>query len=208
MKKKTAVLLDGQFVNMKLTKDPDPVKQAVRLLKVAHIALAKDEELFRIYYYDCEPFKGKKPDPFGNVVDFEASPQFAWQNKLLAYIKNQQHTAVRLGEISYKGWKLNPYLHRKLSKSGAAHTFTAADFKPDFQQKGVDMRIGLDVATLAMGRLVDRIVMVTADSDFIPAMKLARREGVQVALCMLGNASKPNFAGHADLYRTPSLKGI
>lgn len=207
LKKKTAIMLDGGFVNKKLRKDPDPVKQAIRVLKVAHAALAKDEEIFRIYYYDCEPFKGVKPNPFGTLIDFEKHAQFAYQNALLAYMKKQQNTAVRLGEISYRGWKLNPFLHRKLS-SGTPYTCVAPDFVPDFAQKGVDMRIGLDVATLAIGKLVDRILMITADSDFIPAMKLARREGVQVALCMMGNAAKPSFAGHADYYRTPNLSGI
>jgi len=205
---KTAIVVDGAFVNKKIKRDPDPVKQAIRILKVAHASIEPDEDIFRIYYYDCEPYSGKKVDPFGNKVNFSQSPQYAYQNRFLAYLRNQQQTALRLGELSYRGWKLRPYLYRKVSKAGGAFTFSANDFEPDFNQKGVDMRIGLDVATLAMTRIVDRIVMITADSDFIPAMKLARREGVQIALCMLGNPSKPDFAGHADFYRKPSLAGI
>jgi uncharacterized LabA/DUF88 family protein len=51
---------------------------------------------------------------------------------------------------------------------------------PDFEQKGVDMRIGIDVATLCLKRLVDRIILFSGDADMIPALKLARREGLQV----------------------------
>jgi uncharacterized LabA/DUF88 family protein len=206
--KKTAIMVDGGFVNKKLTRSADPIKQAVRVLKVAQASLAADEDLFRIFYYDCAPFGGTKPDPFGTKHDFSKTPQFSYQTRMLTYLRNQSYTAVRLGELSYQGWKLFPKVYRKIAKKAGGYKLTAADFIPDFSQKGVDMRIGLDVATLAIGRLVDRIVMVTADSDFIPAMKLARREGVQVVLCMLGNPAKPNFAGHADLYRTPSLKSI
>lgn len=207
--KKTAIMVDGGFVNKKLKRDPDPIKQAIRVLKVAHASLVSgDEDLFRIFYYDCAPYGEIKTDPFGNQHDFSQTPQFSYQNKMLAYLRNQSFVAVRLGELSYGGWKLFPHLYRRIAKKKGAYNFSAADFMPDFSQKGVDMRIGLDVATLAIGKLVDRIIMLTADSDFIPAMKLARREGVQVVLCMLGNSAKPNFAGHADLYRSPSLKNI
>ena len=56
------------------------------------------------------------------------------------------------------------------------------DFTYDIQQKGVDIRLGLDVASLAYKRLVTRIVLVTGDSDFVPAAKLARREGIEIVL--------------------------
>jgi uncharacterized LabA/DUF88 family protein len=47
------------------------------------------------------------------------------------------------------------------------------------RQKGVDMRIGLDIASMTLKHQVDTIILVTGDSDFVPAAKLARREGVE-----------------------------
>lgn len=44
------------------------------------------------------------------------------------------------------------------------------------------MRIGIDVATLAYKKLVDRILLISGDTDMVPAIKLARREGLQVVL--------------------------
>lgn len=44
------------------------------------------------------------------------------------------------------------------------------------------MRIGIDVATLALKKLVDRVILISGDTDMIPAIKLARREGIQVVL--------------------------
>ncbi len=41
-------------------------------------------------------------------------------------------------------------------------------------QKGVDMRIGLDIASMTLEHQVDTLVLVTGDSDFVPAAKLAR----------------------------------
>ncbi|MSP81926.1 MAG: NYN domain-containing protein [Alphaproteobacteria bacterium] len=37
------------------------------------------------------------------------------------------------------------------------------------------MRIGLDIGSLAHDRVVERAILVTADTDMIPAMKLGRR---------------------------------
>lgn len=56
------------------------------------------------------------------------------------------------------------------------------DVALDLRQKGVDMRIGLDIATLALKRFVSTIVLVSGDGDFVPAAKLARREGLQFIL--------------------------
>ena len=60
------------------------------------------------------------------------------------------------------------------------------DLMPDIRQKGVDMRIGIDITWLALRRLVDvvGVVTVTADSDFVPVFKVARREGMRVYLAM------------------------
>ncbi|QDQ35326.1 NYN domain-containing protein [Campylobacter jejuni] len=49
-------------------------------------------------------------------------------------------------------------------------------------KKGVDMKIGLDIATLANKHHAEKIILITADSDFIPAVKHARKEGIIVQL--------------------------
>ncbi len=44
------------------------------------------------------------------------------------------------------------------------------------------MRIGLDIAAYAQNRAVDRIVLVTADTDCVPALKYGRKAGLQTVL--------------------------
>ena len=44
------------------------------------------------------------------------------------------------------------------------------------------MRVGLDIASIATKRLATQIVLVAGDSDFVPAAKFARREGVDFIL--------------------------
>ena len=61
------------------------------------------------------------------------------------------------------------------------------------------MRVGLDIASLALKKHVDVIVLVTSDSDFVPAMKFARREGAQLFLVSLGHKIVDEMREHADL---------
>ena len=65
------------------------------------------------------------------------------------------------------------------------------------------MKIGLDVAWLASKSIVEKLILVTVDSDFVPAMKFARREGVQVVLVTMGHKLvKQDLKEHADELRT------
>lgn len=68
----------------------------------------------------------------------------------------------------------------------------------NLRQKGVDMRIGLDISTLTLKKQVDTIVLVAGDSDFVPAAKLARREGVQVVLDPLWQKVNDDLFEHID----------
>ena len=60
------------------------------------------------------------------------------------------------------------------------------------------MRLGLDVAAMAFKRQVKQIVLVAADSDFVPAVKLARREGIDVILDPMGGHAAKDLIAHVD----------
>lgn len=76
------------------------------------------------------------------------------------------------------------------------------DFLFSVEQKGVDMRIGLDIASLAYKKQVDQIILISGDSDFVSAAKLARREGIDFILDALHTNIKPNLFEHIDGLRT------
>ncbi len=64
------------------------------------------------------------------------------------------------------------------------------------------MRIGLDMATISSNRSVELIAIVTNDTDCIPAMKNARRAGLQVALIAVpGYNPAPELLAHSDFRR-------
>jgi uncharacterized LabA/DUF88 family protein len=72
-------------------------------------------------------------------------------------------------------------------------------FTPNLKQKGVDIKIGLDVAWISFNRIAGKIVLVTGDSDFIPIIKTARRSGVFVYLLTLKHNVKSELLENVDV---------
>lgn len=66
------------------------------------------------------------------------------------------------------------------------------------RQKGVDMRIGVDIASLVLKKQVDTLILVAGDSDFVPAAKLARREGIDFILDPLWQRINSDLFEHID----------
>lgn len=189
MHSRVAVLVDGGHVRA-LAAQSKIKYDAAFIEKVAHACVAADETLLRILYYDCAGFVGEKKLPVsGKPHKFEASDH--WLNDLAS----RDLFAVRRGVLKFRGWKPK--------KTPLATTSpTDDDFAPDFEQKGVDMRIGLDMATFSERRSVERIILVTGDTDCVPAMKHARKAGLQVVLIQLPKSRKtPELTWHSDYTR-------
>jgi uncharacterized LabA/DUF88 family protein len=104
--------------------------------------------------------------------------------------------SMRRGDLAFRGWKIR---QGKLPDDEVQVIVTAAEIEPIVHQKGVDMRLGLDIASLALKAHVEVIVLATGDSDFVPAMKFARREGVQVFLVTFGYPVRDDMLEHSDL---------
>lgn len=166
MTKRVAVLLDGGFVQKRLyALLSRKMPTAQQILAFANECVNADEELFRIYYYDCPPFGGALTHPMtGQSEDFSATPVFAARTALLDELAHSDHVAFRGGVLNAAGWKPKYRSQKDLIKNPRA--CTASDFEPDWSQKRVDMKIGLDVAWLASKGIVDRIILVAADTDY------------------------------------------
>jgi len=133
-------------------------------------------------------------------LDFSRSAKHTSATNFLRELSLKDNVAFRAGELSFDGWTLKKWSVDKIARTGRA--LQANDFMPDLKQKRVDMKIGLDVAWLASKSIVERIVLVTSDSDFVPAMKFARREGIQVMLVTMGHKQvKQDLLIHADELR-------
>ena len=66
------------------------------------------------------------------------------------------------------------------------------------------MKIGLDIASLAYKNYVDKIILISGDGDFVPAAKLARREGVDFVLDPMWNNIDDSLFEHIDGLKSTS----
>ena len=107
---------------------------------------------------------------------------------------------MRLGVCKQRGWTLTDSYIKKAIK-GTHQPLQVGDVLLSQEQKGVDMRIGIDVATLALKRIVDRIILISGDIDMVPALKLARREGIQVIMVQVCCRISTQLDEDCDLVR-------
>lgn len=82
---------------------------------------AQGYEIFRVYYYDCLPYQGPSPSP-------EERARYSSAKKWMDTLNRLDRFKVRLGRLQYRG--------------------TDDDGTPIFQQKRVDLQLGLDIASL------------------------------------------------------------
>ena len=79
---------------------------------------------------------------------------------------------------------------------------TEDDFRLDIKQKTMDMKLGTDIASITLKKQVDQIILIAGDSDFVPAAKLARREGVDFILDQMGQTINDDLNEHIDGIRS------
>ena len=202
MRERVAVLLDGEFMRKvlheRLKQFPTVAHVMSEVERILDTPCVSEYSLYRIFYYTADPLTGTARNPLsGDSIKFANTPTHSNSMKLIDGLENSPDVAVRRGTLLHQGWGLGR-ASVKAMLDGTKKEVTADDIVPKIKQVGVDMRIGLDIASLALKRLANMVVLVTGDSDFVPAMKFARREGLRVALDPLGRPVRPELKLHAD----------
>lgn len=212
---KTAILVDGGFYRKRssyLWGRKTPSARASELYRycLQHLEYERkfdmSRSLYRIFYYDCPPLAKTVYHPMQKRgIDFRQSDTFKWMNAFLEELKKRRKIALRMGELSdeFAHFSISPDVVKQLflGKKELAD-IREDDFTISFSQKGVDMKIGIDIASLAYKKQVDQIILISGDSDFVPAAKLARREGIDFILDPLWASIKPNLHEHIDGLRS------
>lgn len=207
---RTAILVDGGFYRKRaafLWGKKTALQRAKELNSycMAHLRDKDGHEqrhLYRIFYYDCEPIGRRSvyhPLTKKNV-DLDKSDTHVWTMDFLNELRQTRKVALRLGTLSAQAnYNLRPEVTKKLlAGTITLDSLTEKDFIFNAQQKGVDMRIGVDIASLAYKNQVDQIILIAGDSDFVPAAKLARREGIDFILDPMWADIKGELFEHID----------
>ena len=171
---RVAIFIDGGYLEYVQRSLGDPRVAFDRM----GVALARPDELLRTYYYHCLPYQSPSPTP-------EEAQRFARKQRFFHALSRLDRFEVREGKLAFRGWDRT---------SG----------KPIFEQKRVDIKLAVDLVLLATKRQITRAVIVTGDSDFLPAIHAAKNEGVVIHLFHGVEEHRP----HRDLWdavdsRTP-----
>ncbi len=222
---RAAILIDGGFFLKRLgsvrndidRRDAAEVDRAIGQLVHSHlrqlneIARVENERalLYRCFFYDARPYSRKGHQPISKrAIDYSKSEEAIFRLALFAALRKRANFVVRLGEVyRERAWILTEQAQGDLlKKRRSVDDLTDDDFTPGFRQKAVDMRIGVDIASITLKHQADTIILVAGDSDFVPAAKLARREGVRVILDPLWRSVTADLFEHIDGLRSGFAK--
>ena len=126
-----------------------------KITSVVSAGTAEPVDLLRTYYYDCLPYQSNP------ATEEEKQRLLRKENRFNALKKLDSYT-VREGRLMFRGF----------NTSG----------RPIFQQKRVDLLLGLDFALLSAKKQITHAAVVSGDSDLIPAVEVAQQEGISTWL--------------------------
>ena len=214
---RTAILVDGNLYlrrarRLRGNKPPVECAEELHAYAVNHITQRRDvklefgnRSLYRIFYYDCPPVSDarvKQPWNEHNRVFSKRNPSNVWSTEFQAALAGMRKVAMRMGEVRTANMHFNlkeESLKKSLAKKIAVDDLDEKDFTlVGMKQSGVDMRIGLDVASLANEKIVDQIILIAGDTDFVPVAKTARRAGVDFLIDPMGHNLPAEFIRQVD----------
>ena len=213
---KTAILVDGGFYRKRaryLYGDKTPKERAAELNEycMKHLQHKYEQRyLYRVFYYDCPPAEKNIFNPITQRSEnLKNTDEYRWMTEFLTELKHHRKFALRLGRLS--DTQLNYHINSDTTKKLLHGSISVSDITQqnlvlNIEQKGVDMRIGIDISSLAFKQQVNQIILISGDSDFVPAAKQARREGIDFILDPMGATIKDDLFEHIDGIRTPKLK--
>jgi uncharacterized LabA/DUF88 family protein len=171
-----AGFVDVGFVRAAVAKacgiEPSKVRldAAALVQQVERIADSWDGLFLRVYWYD-----GQHP---------QSDPRHGNQRKYLDAVAAIPGIQLRLGHITSHTPAWHEQLHRALDKCGVDRATFERHFKlaPEYQQKGVDTLMVLDIVRLAQRSAYDIAVVFSGDRDICEAVRAAQDEGRRVTL--------------------------
>lgn len=156
---RVAIFIDGGYLDV-LARDEFSVWVDYRKFsdQIAAVVASKTPEpvdVLRTYYYHCLPYQSNPPSE-------EERHRYSQKHRLFTALRRLDRFTVREGRLVYRG----------LDAQG----------HPIFQQKRVDLLLGLDFALLSGKRQITHAAVVSGDSDLVPAFEVARQEGISLWL--------------------------
>ncbi len=152
MSERVAVFIDGGYIE-KINKD-EFHDFHIDYLKLSKL-MANGYSHLRTYYYNCLPYQSNAPSD-------QEKERLSKRQKFYHALEKLDHFTVRLGKLKFRG--------------------NDNEGNPIFVQKGVDVYLATDLVLLSTKHIITHASILTADTDFLPAFKVAKDEGVVITL--------------------------
>ncbi|MCY3835344.1 MAG: NYN domain-containing protein [Anaerolineaceae bacterium] len=151
-----AILIDGAYLdhigmNADVRVDCEKLANEIYLRVAARTPTGID--LLRSYYYNSLPHRSNPPTA-------EEQQRYDSRYRFFDALRYLPSFTVRLGVVKVRG--------------------NDGQGQPIFEQKQVDLLMGLDLALLSAKRSITHAAVVTGDGDMVPAFQAAQREGIAV----------------------------
>lgn len=114
--------------------------------------LSGNDERWRTYYYMCPPYQSAYPTP-------EERRMKSDMDRFFERLRSHPRFQVREGRLQRTN-----------------------DPNKPFVQKGVDVLLSIDLTQISATKKIDKVVIVSADSDFAPAIQKSQENLVLVTL--------------------------
>ena len=156
---RAALFIDGAFLEVLIIKEHERAqvdyhKLAMGLIKRVSRNAGQPVDLLRTYYYHALPWAPPEPDD-----------------------EERERVTKKRGFFH----RLE-FLPRFTVKLGRTQRVLADDGSVTFQQKGVDVMLAADMVHLASRGVVDHLILLAPDADYVPAVRLVKDLGVVVHL--------------------------
>jgi uncharacterized LabA/DUF88 family protein len=173
----TAIFMDGGYLD-RISKDygSPRINYGALAMGIVRDSGAREEELLRCYYYHCLPYVSANPTT-------EELAREQGKMRFFKALRRFSHFEVREGKLEFRG--LDPQTGEKV-----------------FEQKQVDTLMTVDLVTLSQSHRIRKAIIVTGDSDFIPAIQAAKNFGVVIHLYHGSGEQKP----HQELWELADLR--
>ena len=147
-----AVYLDAAYIEKVLSAEYPRMRIDYGLLARE---MAGRDELLRAHYYHCLPYQSDPPTE-------DEKERYRRKYRFIDALNYVPRFQIRLGQLAIIGEDARG---RKI-----------------FQQKRVDLMLGVDMALLAGKGKINSVALFSGDSDHIPAVEAVKQEGVIVTL--------------------------
>jgi len=151
-----AIFIDAGYLNKVLENEIPGPKIKLDYGKLAAHAVNQINptlDILRTYYYHCLPYQSNPPTE-------DEKARFSKAQSFIEKLDDLPSFQVRLGQLQRKG--------------------TPGAYQ--YEQKRIDVLMSIDIVELSATRQITHAAIMAGDSDFCPAVEVAKRNGVSVWL--------------------------